>query len=50
MQILRPTQIAVTMQVHSEVPARRHETRSGASARAWTGQLLLLHLVLHKDH
>ena len=50
MQILRHTQIAVTCRFTAKCPPRPHETRSGASARAWTGQLLLLHLVLHNDH
>ena len=50
MRVLRHSQIAVTMQVTAKWPPRPHKPHSGASARARAGQLLLLHLLLHKDH
>jgi integrase len=50
-QILRHSQIAVTMQVYGEVPSEAtHRTRSSGSGKASTGPVLLPHLLLHKDH
>ena len=53
MQILRHSQIAVTMQVYSEVPSeatRDALKRLGQASTGLAPLLLLLHLLLHKDH
>jgi hypothetical protein len=50
MQILRHGQIAVTMQVYSEVPSEATQDALMRSDRASTTRPLLLHQLLRKDH